>query len=216
MPTTNEPYTTYDHGWIVRVRRPSVTTDPRVLLLLHGWTGDETVMWIFTHNLPENYWILAPRGPVQASEKGYGWLPDQDKRPDLDDFNDVTRSFMQVMQRWVQDFHLPTQPFSVMGFSQGAAMAYALTASYPRQVDRLIALAGFLPRDRTMPGRYAALKGKKVFIAHGSKDETVPVTLARETVQTLQAIGADVTYCESDVGHKLSAGCLRGLRDFMQ
>ena len=102
-----------------------------------------------------------------------------------------------------------------MGFSQGAAMAYALAAYYPQMVKRLVALAGFLPPDETMPGRYTALQGKKIYIAHGTQDDTVPVAMAQECKKTLESVGADVTYCESDVVHKLSAPCLKGLESFL-
>lgn len=216
MPTESEPYTTYDRGWMVRVRQPVDPTNPRMLLLLHGWTGDETVMWVFTRNLPGNYWILSPRGPVQAPEKGYGWLPNHGILPTLQDFKPVAQSLIQAVQHWQSDLRIPAQPFSVMGFSQGAAMAYALAAFYPQSVNQVIALAGFLPQDDPMPGHYSGLNGKKVYIAHGTQDDTVPVTLAREAVQTLQAVGADVSYCESEVGHKLSLSCLKGLDHFME
>lgn len=214
MPIENEPYTTYDQGWILRVKKPVNQDHPRVLLLLHGWTGDETVMWIFTRSLPDNLWILAPRGPVKAPENGYGWLPHHTGLPGLQEFEPVAHTLHQAVHRWMTDLHIADQPINIMGFSQGAAMAYALTAFYPQQVDRLIALAGFLPEDETTPGRYTALSGKQVYIAHGTLDDTIPVAFAHEAIKTLKLAGADVTYCESEVGHKMGAGCLKGLTEF--
>ena len=32
----------------------------------------------------------------------------------------------------------------------------------------------------------------------------------------LEQAGAQVTYCEADVGHKVSADCLRGLENFFK
>jgi predicted esterase len=32
----------------------------------------------------------------------------------------------------------------------------------------------------------------------------------------LEQAGANVTYCEDEVGHKLSAACLRTLKDFLK
>ena len=75
-------------------------------------------------------------------------------------------------------------------------------------------LAGFAPlgADRFIPTR--PLEGKAVFCAHGSLDERVPVQYARRTVEILEACGADVTYCESQVGHKLGADCRREMARF--
>lgn len=224
MPTEIEPYTTYERGWIVRVRPPRFSPEssgqerlqPRSLLLLHGWTGDENVMWVFTRNLPENYWIFAPRAPVPAVDGGYGWLPREEGFPNLADFQGIADALLDAFRHWANRVHAPRDPFDVMGFSQGAAMAYALAAYHPLPVKHLVALAGFLPPDNPMPGRYSELRGKKIYIAHGTQDETVPVTLAQEAKRTLQAAGADVTYCESEVGHKLSAECLKGLEEFLR
>jgi hypothetical protein len=34
-------------GWTYRVRLPAGGAAPRVMLLLHGWLGNEDVMWVF-------------------------------------------------------------------------------------------------------------------------------------------------------------------------
>lgn len=216
MPDMNEPYTTYEHGWILRIKQPANKASSRVLLLLHGWTGDESVMWIFTHHLPSDYWILSPRGPVPAPEKGYGWVSNHTTWPKLKDFEPVAQSLFDAVNLWRQDLHISHQAIDVMGFSQGAAMAYAFAVFYPQEIHKIVALAGFLPKDQDMPGQYNALTGKQIYVAHGTKDDTVPVDLAQQAVQTLKSAGADVLYCESDVGHKLSVGCLKGLNSFLE
>lgn len=217
MLTGSDSYVLSERGWMVRIQPPkSKTASPRTLLLLHGWTGDETVMWIFTRNLPEDLWIFAPRGPVRAGD-GYAWLQHRWKSwPALNDFAAVSEKLLEEFKHWCLSTGAPYETFDVMGFSQGAAMSFALAALYPDRVRRVLALAGFAPHDETMPGRYTALAGKKIYMAHGSRDDIVPVTLARETVEQMDAAGADVTYCESDVGHKLSADCLRGMEAFFE
>ena len=53
-----------------------------------------------------------------------------------------------------------------------------------------------------------------MFLAHGAFDEIVPVGRAREAVKLLGQAGAQVTYCEDDVGHKLSLSCFQSLQTF--
>jgi predicted esterase len=43
----------------------------------------------------------------------------------------------------------------------------------------------------------------------------VPMAMARHAVQLLEGAGAKVTYCESAVGHKLSADCLKALESYL-
>ena len=235
MQTGNEAYIIQDNGWTVRIQPPvdfdaAQAAGHRCMLLLHGWRGDETVMWIFARDLPANTWIFAPRAPLESPEGGYGWMPHAGSLPTLQEFAPVAETLERAFEHWRQDAvarfaasmaatadlpNLVQTPADVMGFSQGAGMSYALAAFYPTLINRVIGLAGFLPKEDPLPGRYAALRGKNVYIAHGSRDETIPVALAQQSVRVLQEAGAQVTYCESDIGHKLSADCLRGLKRFL-
>jgi predicted esterase len=81
-------------------------------------------------------------------------------------------------------------------------------------VTSIASLSGFLPGGFVAFTNKAAADGVKVFIAHGSKDELVPIESAREAATALREAGADVTYCESDVGHKLSTECFQALGKF--
>ncbi|MBE0696760.1 MAG: alpha/beta fold hydrolase, partial [Anaerolineaceae bacterium] len=171
----NEPYIVNQDGWIARIQPPRQNkSDSRVLLLIHGLHGDEKVMWVFTRNLPDRYWLVAPRGPVQTKQ-GYAWLKSTEKWPKLVDFTASASALITEVNRWMDQVGVPRQPFDVMGFSQGAAMAYALAAFYPQQIRSVIALAGFLPRDEDYPSRYTVLQGKSIYVAHGSRDNTIPI-----------------------------------------
>jgi phospholipase/carboxylesterase len=100
--------------------------------------------------------------------------------------------------------------FDLVGFSQGAALAYTLTVLYPDSVHRLAALSGFLPAGAETLLLARPVVGKPVFVAHGRQDNLVPVEQARRSVALLKEAGAQITYCETEVGHKVSAECLRG------
>jgi phospholipase/carboxylesterase len=184
------------------------------MLLLHGWTGDENSMWIFTPRLPENYIIISPRGIFQTPLGGYGWRENSIKGwSTMNDFQPAMHALIDL----IDSLGFPgnqSKRFNVMGFSQGAALAYSLALTYPEKVDKLAGISGFFPELQNGALLDGALKGKKVFVAHGLRDEMVPVDKARQVVKALKKSGAEVTYCEEDVGHKLSSGCFRGMDDF--
>jgi len=60
------------------------------------------------------------------------------------------------------------------------------------------------------------LAGKNIFVAHGTLDQMVPIDRARASIGLLEQAGAQVTYCEDEVGHKLSANCLRALEAYLK
>lgn len=102
----------------------------------------------------------------------------------------------------------------LLGFSQGAALAYALAFLHPQRVRKLAGLAGFLPEGCEALARNLPMKGKRIFVAHGSLDELVPIEKGRQSVAVLRQAGGEVTYCEDEVGHKLSKGCFASLEEF--
>ena len=63
-------------GRTLRIRE-STLQPSRLLLLIHGLTGDENVMWVFARDLPAQYWMMAPRAPYAAEPGGYSWRPPQ-------------------------------------------------------------------------------------------------------------------------------------------
>ena len=202
-------------NFILRFKRPVHPGSNRFLIMIHGWTGDENVMWIFAHSMPSDFWILAPRGPITAPEGGFGWAKVVPGRsPSLREYETAASALLEKIDGWCSQMNIQPDMYSLMGFSQGAIMAYATSLLYPRRVNAVAALAGYLPAgwlDNQVGG---SLKGKRFYVAHGRQDETVPVDWARNTVKALELNGAEVNYCESDAGHRLSMSCLHGLEEF--
>jgi phospholipase/carboxylesterase len=210
---TDTVLTTFEN-WTLRVR-PG--TGQRILLLLHGWTGDENSMWIFTRNFPAEYWIITPRAPYTAHPSGYSWRAPAPRGswPSVDLFRPSIEGLVELLERWANANHLDASTIDVAGFSQGAALTLTLGALYPARVRKMGILAGFAPEGAEQILTPGLLNGKNIFQAHGTLDEMVPIAMARRTVQLLEAAGAKVTYCESEVGHKLSADCLKALETYL-
>lgn len=202
--------------WVARMRQPEGSGPFPVYLLLHGLTGDEDVMWVFASRLPSNALLIAPRGLHTSASGGYSWLADSGRKwPVVADFQPAVDAILELLN---PNF-FPTADFSklhLVGFSQGAALSYTFGLLQADKIRALAGLSGFLPEDAPQYIAGQPLRGKRIFTAHGTQDDTVPVKRARWAVQTLQQAGAQVVYCEDDVGHKLSASCFNGLEGFFK
>lgn len=202
--------------WTLRVRTPE-QTPARLLLMLHGWTGDENSMWVFARNFPTDYVLLAPRAPHPAPQGGFSWRPpraDSFGRPSLDDLRESAEALIRLVDGYAAKGQIDAAQFDVMGFSQGAALSNVLTCLYPHRIRRAGILAGFMPSGMEEIVAQKPLAGKPIFVAHGTQDNLVPIDRARASMTLLEQAGAHVTYCEAEVGHKVSADCLRGLESF--
>lgn len=184
--------------------------------MLHGWQGDENSMWVFTRNFPPDAWLVAPRAPYASREGGYSWrAPDSGKWPSMASLEPSALALADFLDAWPRANGLDASQVDMIGFSQGAAMTFAFGLLYPARVRKMAILAGFAPDGAEPFATPGHLGGKKVFVAHGTQDETVPIAQAQRSLQLLEQAGAEVVYCESDVKHKLSADCLKALEAFL-
>jgi phospholipase/carboxylesterase len=211
--TGSKAFVLDEDGWIVQVQ-PALSNPPASLIIfLHGWTGDENSMGIFARGL-QSSWCFFPRGQVKLAE-GYAWIDTQSIHSALlADFWPVAQVLFLEITRWISTYTSGNLPVYLVGFSQGAAMALSLAIRYPL-FQRTAVLSGFLPAGADQFLQKNPLAGREILIAHGRLDDVVPVDLARKTFQTLDIAGAEVDYCEEEVGHKLSKNCFDRLKQFL-
>jgi phospholipase/carboxylesterase len=195
---------------------PAHSTPSRLLLLIHGLSGDENSMWIFARNFHDNVAVLAPRGIYVAREGGYTWRkvrPEMQGLPVMEELRPSADALIGFVDEWSKMEGVTTKQIDVIGFSQGAALTYTLAILHPDRIRALAALSGFIPRGAEDLLASGILAGKPIFVSHGRQDDMVPVELARRSVTLLERSGAKVKYCETDGGHKVSADCFSGLTD---
>lgn len=206
------------NGWTVRVR-PAVSERPRLLVMLHGWTGDENSMWVFARNFSEDrHWIIAPRAPHAADPQGFSWRPHQPinfGRPSLEMLLPSAEALIRLADEYSASVGVEAGQFGVIGFSQGGAMVNVLGMLFPNRIRKMGVLAGFVPSGLETYVDKRVLDGKRAFVAHGTLDELVPIDRARASMELMEKAGASIIYCEDEVGHKLSANCLRALEEYL-
>ena len=217
MQTVPETELIQFEGWTLRIRE-STNPTPRLLLMIHGITGDENSMWVFGHDMPAHYWIVAPRAPYPADPGGYSWRPPQFENmdgPSLELLKESAAALIQLVDAYSASMGIDSSVFDVIGFSQGGVLSNVLTFLYPQRIRKAGILAGFVPSGLEELISQRPLEGKVIFVAHGTKDEMVTIDRARASINLLKQAGGIVTYCEDKVGHKMSVNCLRSLKEFL-
>jgi phospholipase/carboxylesterase len=217
VPTRISRQIIFKNGWVAKIQQSPDSYPSKIIILLHGWTGDEESMNIFVRNFNEDYLLIFPRGPVTSPLGGYGWVAMEEKTfPSAQEFLSNAAMLVDQLKTWIVLNGYKPSNLNLIGFSQGACMAYILSIMYPDMFEKTACLAGYLPNGLENHLTPQSLVGHKYFISHGTLDETVPVELARNSVKVLDAAGAEVNYCEENVGHKLSLPCFKALEDFIR
>jgi phospholipase/carboxylesterase len=201
-------------GWVARVRPPSQSWNGRVILLIHGWTGDENSMWFFARGLPVDSWLVSPRAPLVCPAGGFAWgIGTKTIRPDLQQFSRQSDELIKRLPGWVPDF-TPQTRLDVIGFSQGAAMTYTLCMN--TSLYKVAPLAGYLPSGFIEKSTGRDFSSLRMFIAHNVDDEMLPIEESQKARDLFQSLGSDVQYMEGKGGHKMNTSALKAFNVFMR
>ena len=205
---------------LVHEIRPASGEPEGALVLLHGRGTDEHDLERVLGALdPERRLAgVTPRAPLSLPPGGAHWYaPRGVGYPDPDTF----LSTLELLGGWVDALPdalgVPLEKTVLGGFSQGAAMTYAVGLGEGRtRPAALIALSGFIP---TADGFSVALDelpaGYPVAIGHGSRDPVIESSFGREARDRLSEAGADVLWRETPVAHTVDPDILPELREFV-
>jgi len=181
-----------------------------LLVMIHGWGGDESVMWTFKQLLPAHIGVVTPRAPLEITEGDFVWFEEAGLQPPPESSRKAVATLEKFLTTLPRLYPVDPTHTVLMGFSQGAFIGNAFTLTHPYDLIGVASLSGAMPDMPDVDRHDSLLAGIPVFISHGTRDETVPLEAARHTRNTYQTLGADVTYGEYSVGHKMNT---QGLKD---
>lgn len=192
------------------VRKSSLTTKAPLLLLLHGYGSDENDLFSFASELPKEYIIISAKAPLPLSPYGNAWYSinfdgDGGKFHETDEAIKSRELIRQFIDELIATYPINENNVSLLGFSQGAILSYALSLTYPEKIRNVIALSGYI--DPTMISGNPSEKDTsklRIYASHGSVDQVIPVNWARRNKDFLSTYGVDFVYKEFPVGHGVS------------
>ncbi|WP_299525548.1 alpha/beta fold hydrolase [Winogradskyella sp.] len=190
------------------ITRPSSLKENAPLLIMcHGYGSDENDLFSFASELPEELFIISLRAPHAMHPFGNAWYAinfDADKGKWSDD--EQARVSVDLISGFI-DYACKTYPVNadnvtLLGFSQGTILSYAVALSYPRKVKNIVALSGYINED-ILPDRIddEDVLHLNFFCSHGTVDQVIPVEWARKTPSFLDALEINHIYKEYPVGH---------------
>jgi phospholipase/carboxylesterase len=187
------------------------------VVMIHGRSGNEDVMWVFARALPADWLLVAPRAIKEDPDGGYSWrIRESDEWPTLEQFDEAVAALGDFIQALPELYNADLSRLYLIGFSQGAALSFAYAMRHPRKVQAVASLVGFLPVDCDDGDTMAALDGMPVLMIVGKQDERIPYERSLNCAHTLHLAGADLDYHDYDMEHRLNSEAMRDLRSWWQ
>ncbi len=100
---------------------------------------------------------------------------------------------------------IPTERIVLAGFSQGGAVALHTALREPRALGGVMALSTYLPLAGLVAAERSSVNaGLPIFMAHGTADNVLPLSLGESSRRTLEALGYAVDWHQYPMAHSVS------------
>ncbi|MCD8447859.1 alpha/beta hydrolase [Tenacibaculum finnmarkense] len=189
------------------VREPKqATTNPPLLILLHGYGSNEDDLFSFAQELPEDLLIVSAQAPYQMGGGAFAWYAInfdavKGKFSDLEQAATSVTKIAGFIDEIKEKYNTNPDKTFVLGFSQGAILSYALSLNYPNKVQHVIALSGYIDENLIKNQQENTKITTDYYISHGTVDQVIPVDWARKAPVFLEENNLKNEYSEYNVGH---------------
>lgn len=205
------------------IREPKIKLDKNpLLLLLHGYGSNEADLFSFASELPEEYYVISARAPYDLQYGSYAWYAinfdaNENKFSDHEQAKKSRDLIAKFIEELIAKYPINEKKITLLGFSQGAILSNAIALSHPDKVQKVIALSGYIS-EPIFEENYKNndFSNLKVFAAHGTVDQVIPVEWARKTPTILDELGIKHSYSEFPVGHGVAPQNFFEFKDWLQ
>lgn len=193
---------------LFHITRPSTLKENApLLIMLHGYGSDENDLFSFASELPKEFFIISVRAPYTMQPYGNAWYDihfdgDMNKWSDDEQAIESRDLIAKFIDEACDAYSVDENNVTLLGFSQGTILAYAVALTYPEKVKNIIALSGYVNEDILSENLdqkdYSHLD---FYCSHGSVDQIIPVDWARKAPPFLKHLNIKHTFSEFPVGH---------------
>ncbi|MDG3582133.1 alpha/beta hydrolase [Galbibacter pacificus] len=190
------------------VKEPSVKKEnPPVLFMFHGYGSNEDDLFSFASELPGELFVISVRAPFNLMPYGHAWYAihfdaEDGKWSDDKQAVESRESISNFIDEAVKAYSLDKNNVTLLGFSQGSILSYAVALSYPEKIKNVIALSGYVNEKIIKEGyQNNNLSSLQFYCSHGAVDQVIPVEWARKTSPFLKGLDVKFIYEEYPVGH---------------
>ncbi|NNE77406.1 MAG: alpha/beta fold hydrolase [Pricia sp.] len=192
--------------------RPSSLEEGKapVLFMFHGYGSNEEDLFSFAPDLQAELCIISVRAPYPMEPFGHAWYAinfDAHEGKWSDDTQAISsrEKIVSFIGEACTIYGLDDKRITLLGFSQGTILSYAVALSYPEKIKNVIALSGYINQGILKTG-YAekSHKNLKIYASHGQVDQVIPPEWAQRTPSFLKQLNIAHVYEEFPVGHGVS------------
>ncbi|MEB0045894.1 MULTISPECIES: alpha/beta hydrolase [unclassified Pseudomonas] len=192
-----------------------------LVIFLHGYGSNEQDLFGIKDELPSQYNVLSVQAPVTLEAGSYQWFRKKGEgayNGETDDLKASAKRLLDFIAQAAKKYHTEANKVFLVGFSQGAIMAYEVGLRHPEAVGGIAALSG-----RILPVLKSELKPDEkrqslaIFIGHGTLDKRLPYTDGTDAQSLLLGLSLKPEFHGyPGLGHNISAAEVEDLSAWLR
>jgi phospholipase/carboxylesterase len=187
------------------------------IILIHGYGSHADDLFSFAPYLPKNHTIIAIQAPLSIGPSSYAWYPLQmdasgEVTSELDAAWGAVQLIVDSIDELIEIEKLDPTDVSLLGFSQGAILSWAIAYHHSDKIRRIMALSGMIHEsiDTTSPPDFIA------YASHGINDQVIPIHQPRNTIVPLSNQYEAISYHEYNDAHNVSQENFSALNEWIE
>ena len=193
------------------LQRPATAGTPRpwLLVLMHGVGSNEQDLFGLSAHIPERFHVLSLRAPHRMGPGSHAWFdfsvePGGARRINEEQEAASRALVVQTVDAASAQLGIPPERVVVGGFSQGGIMALSLLLTRPDLLQAaMVWHSRLLAQVVPLQAPPDALRGKQLWLSHGTHDNVIPLAHAQAIAQHMAPLPVSVTYREFPGAHEI-------------
>jgi phospholipase/carboxylesterase len=135
-----------------------------------------------------------------------------------EDFDDpqIEQYVFRCIEQTRRSYHIHSERIYLVGFREGAALAYRLGLLYPERFGGVVSVNGRMPRVGRPRLRLPEVRSLRVLIQHGIDNNEISADDAKQDAKLFYSAGMPVEMRTYATTHRIHADMLRGIDSWIQ
>jgi phospholipase/carboxylesterase len=201
----------------IAIEPDGATADAPLVVMMHGRGSSAEDLAGLAPMLDPGWRYAFPQAPVMldlGGFTGYSWYEPIPAVPER------MATAREALEAFLGEIHartgVPPARTALGGFSQGAVMTLDVGLRATEHYAALVAMSGYLAEADDLAAYLAGRRDQPLLLVHGTRDQVLPVSLARRARQYLEMNGLAPEYHEFVMAHEVSGESLQLVGDFLK
>ncbi len=202
-----------------KIKAENINKKSPCVVMLHGYGSNEEDLFGLSNYFPKNYITISFRAPIILPMGGYAWSNINNSMTNEYSILQEAKYSLKLLHKslriLINHYNINEKDISLIGFSQGCILSWALAINSPKLIRRAVTLSGYIvPELLNLPTKN--VNNLLAYNSHGISDEIIPIEKARRSIDLIKKNNPNVIYKEYDQGHGINNDNLNDLLEWMK